>query len=358
MSVWFEVRSARAPYSVESERNVFAVRAAEMRRGVVLADRYFAEQLASAGIHAIGLEASEASKSLDAMSEVVMRMRAAGATRESRLWAVGGGAVQDVAGFVASIYMRGIAWTYVPTTLLGMVDSCIGGKSSINVKDFKNLVGTFHTPDAVLIDPTLTATLSTEQRVAGLNEAAKICYCRGEEAFAEHLSLRPSPANGPDAFEPVIARSLRAKQWFVEIDEFDRAQRRVLNFGHTFGHGLESASGYRLSHGVAVGVGILCAASLSRSLLGAPPGGAAPLLERHVRRLLDAWPEVREIVGEIEPALVFEHMQADKKHSIEHYRFITLDAEGRPQVTELAKTDAVRTAVIAAIRAAAKSLAP
>jgi 3-dehydroquinate synthase len=349
MPVWFEVESAGGKYPVLSERGVLSARADAMREGVVITDLHFARELLGHGVAAIVLEANEANKSLDALSGIVVRMREAGATRHSHLWAVGGGAIQDVAGFLASIYMRGIAWTYVPTTLLGMVDSCIGGKSSINVGAYKNLVGTFHTPAAVLIDATLTATLGAEQRVAGLAEAAKICYCRGEETFEEYLSLDPRATIEPDGFEPIIALSLRAKKWFVEADEFDRAERRLLNLGHTFGHALEGASGYRLSHGIAVAVGMLCALALSRELLRSAPSGAAPALERHVRGLLAAVPRLEETLASIDPSSAFDRIRADKKHESAHYLFITLDPAGRPQVTRLPRNDATRSVVDAAL---------
>ena len=175
------------------EENVLSAAAHSVRAGIILADSFFANRLTGQGVNAIALNANEGMKSFASLEEVLVKMREAGATRNTHLWAVGGGAIQDIAGFVSSIYMRGIAWTYVPTTLLGMVDSCIGGKSSINVGTCKNLVGTFHSPNSVLIDVTLISTLTVEQRVAGLIEAAKICYCRGTDTFGEYLALGPGP---------------------------------------------------------------------------------------------------------------------------------------------------------------------
>ncbi len=163
---------------------------------------------------------------------------------------------------MASVYMRGLQWAYIPTTLLAMCDSCIGGKSSINVGPYKNLVGTFHPPAAIMIDPGLVSTLSLEQTVSGLVEACKICYCRGTAAFQEYLDLKPSPSMTEGQIEQAVLLSLSSKKWFIEIDEFDRAQRLLLNFGHTFGHAIEGASHFRISHGIAVGVGMLCAIRL------------------------------------------------------------------------------------------------
>ena len=137
--------------------------------------------------------------------------------------------------------MRGIAWSYMPTTVLAMVDSCVGGKSSINVGPYKNLVGTFHPPKQIDIDPLLATTLASEQIAAGLIEAAKICFCRGPASFAEYLGQEPGVGMGTQALEHVILTSLLAKKHFIEIDEFDKKERLLLNFGHTFGHAIEGA---------------------------------------------------------------------------------------------------------------------
>jgi 3-dehydroquinate synthase len=353
----FDIRSATGSYSVVAERNAFAANGRGMREGVVIADAYFAGQLSTQGIDAISLQADESTKSLDALGGIIVKMRDTGATRDSHLWAVGGGAIQDVAAFVASIYMRGIAWTYIPTTLLGMVDSCIGGKSSINVGSYKNIVGTFHTPSRVVVDSSLTETLSTEQRVAGLAEAAKICYCRGEDAFSRYLSLGARCGLNADGFESIALLSLEAKKWFVEIDEFDRAERLLLNLGHTFGHALEGASGFQVSHGVAVGVGILCSLSLSKELLGSYPGGPASQLENHIRGLLGVVPALRKVLADITVAETFERLKADKKHEIGNYRFVTFAADGRVQVTRLPKTEETRVTVVEALRTTLELLA-
>jgi 3-dehydroquinate synthase len=356
MPVLFDVRSALTNYSVATERNALALNAERMREGVVIADVHFTGQLQANGVSAIALEANEAAKSLDALGSIIVRMREAGATRGTHIWAIGGGAIQDVAAFVASIYMRGIAWTYLPTTLLGMVDSCIGGKSSINVGSYKNIVGTFHTPSRVLIDPTLTESLSPQQRVAGLAEAAKICYCRGAAVFEEYLSLAPRAMATPDQLEPIIGLSLRAKQWFIEIDEFDRAERLLLNLGHTFGHALEGASGYRLSHGIAVSVGVLCALALSETLLGGKPAGAAPLLERHMRNLLDGLPDLPAILRDIEAPTVLAHLKADKKHEANQYRFVLFDGSGAVHLSRLPKSTESDAAIAFAFHTTRESL--
>jgi 3-dehydroquinate synthase len=356
MPILFDIVSQAGGYDVESERGLLARKIPDLRQGVVIADERFAEKLAAAGVSAIGLPSTEASKSLDAIGDVIVRMRALGANRNTHLWSIGGGAIQDVSAFVASVFMRGIAWSYMPTTLLGMVDSCIGGKSSINVGAYKNIVGTFHPPRTVLIDPDLTETLAVEQRVAGLAEAAKITFCRGHDAFARYLAFNPRPELSPAAFEPVIALSLAAKKWFIEIDEFDRGERLLLNFGHTFGHALEGASSYRLSHGVAVAVGVLCAIELSRSGLSAAGQAPAGLLEAHMRALLAAFGELPDILRQIDIAQTLDRIKADKKHEAEYYRFVTLSESGLVVLTRLVKSPETDARISIALRNTLASL--
>jgi len=200
---------------------------------VILIDDYLTSVLPEGEGKVIYVTAVEGSKSLEQAAPIVAKLRELGAHRRTHLLAIGGGIIQDVATFVASIYMRGIPWSYLPTTLLGMVDSCVGGKSSINVYGYKNLVGNFYPPTEVIIDLDFLRTLNAEQIVGGLCEAAKICYARSAEEFAAYLADEPAVNMAPAQAERVVIRSLRGKQWFIEIDEFDQKERLLLNFGHT-----------------------------------------------------------------------------------------------------------------------------
>jgi 3-dehydroquinate synthase len=246
--------------------------------------------------------------------------------------------------------MRGLPWVYAPTTLLGMADSCIGGKSSINVGEYKNIVGTFNPPRSVLIDPDFAATLSAGQIAAGLIEAAKICYCRGPGAWQAYLECRPSLDMDRGGFARVIATSLLAKKWFIEIDEFDRKERLLLNFGHTFGHALEGASGFRVSHGVAVGVGMLCALALGRrmgSVYDGAPRVAA--LRGHIEELLRAVKELPSSLSDVSSADLFDRFAADKKHTSEKYRVIAVTNDGSAELFSLPKTDETRGQIVASM---------
>lgn len=325
----FDVTSATGSYPVRIGAGLLAeaMRAPGDRLFVV--DAFLADRFHAAGLDALTIDADEGAKSLDRMAEIVVALRERGVTRATELVAVGGGVVQDIVAFAASIYMRGLAWTFVPTTLLAMTDSCIGGKSSINVGPYKNIVGTFHPPSAVLVDPALTATLSPEQRAAGLCEAAKIALCRGSESFARYLAFEPSVDADEQTLTAVCDHALRAKKWFVETDEFDRGERLLLNFGHTFGHAIEAASGFAIGHGIAVGLGMIAALRLGeamgRSYTAAPH---IARFEAHIGTLIAAAPDVAEVLARLDPAALMTAFAADKKHARDRFAVITVAADG------------------------------
>jgi 3-dehydroquinate synthase len=248
--------------------------------------------------------------------------------------------------------MRGLSWIYVPTTLLGMADSCIGGKSSINVGPYKNLVGTFCPPQLVLIDPALAETLSVEQRVAGLCEAAKICFCRGEAPFKAYTDLSPKVDSPIATLTDVIALSLASKKWFIEVDEFDRGERLLLNFGHTFGHAVETASDFRISHGVAVGLGMIAARAFGFGLGRRHDAAATPeALFAHIDALLRQVPGLDRAVRTLEPDSLMSAFAADKKHSRDQFAVIVVDELGGVERLRLPRDAATTARVLSAFEA-------
>jgi 3-dehydroquinate synthase len=286
-----------------------------------------------AGPRTIPLAAVESAKTLHAVADLVEALRDRGANRSSQLVAVGGGIVQDVATMAASVYMRGIRWTYCPTTLLGMVDSCIGGKSSINVGRYKNIAGNFHPPSRVVIDTDFCATLPLAQRVAGLCEAVKICFADTGTAFGDYLALAARadlPAG--DLLPEVIALSISTKKRFIEEDEFDNGVRLHLNFGHTFGHALEAAGDFSISHGIAVGLGMLAALAFSEEQT--PNVSAVPrvrALAAHVRDLISRVSDVGANLRAIDPEEALRRFKSDKKHKKDHFAVISLTVDGHLQ---------------------------
>ena len=199
------------------------------------------------------VEQGEASKSLETFGLLLGAMLEHGFSRKDCVVAVGGGVVGDLAGFVASAYMRGVDFYNIPTTLLAQIDSSIGGKTAVNFGGVKNIVGSFYQPKRVLIDPDLLKTLPPRQISNGLAEAIKMSLTSDKELF-ELLETCDVGEN----LEEIIIRSLRIKQSVVEQDERESGIRRILNFGHTIGHGIESSRGMRdLYHGECVALGML-----------------------------------------------------------------------------------------------------
>jgi 3-dehydroquinate synthase len=207
-------------------------------------------------------------KKLGPLEKLAEKLTRLGADRDAVIVAFGGGVVGDVAGLLASLYMRGVDVVQIPTTVQAQLDAAIGGKTGVNLRAGKNLLGTFHHPRVVLIDPAVLSTLPEREFRAGLYEALK-CGVIGRPALFECLEKVQVKALRRDAktLEWVIAESVKLKAEVVSADEREGGLRRVLNFGHTVGHALEAASGYRrLLHGEAVAWGMIAAAHIAASL--------------------------------------------------------------------------------------------
>ncbi len=230
------------------------------------------EALAAAGFQATFLTVApgERAKSWAVVKRLARELLSQGAHRGTALIALGGGVVGDVTGFLASLYMRGVPLVQAPTTLLAMVDAGIGGKTAINLPEGKNLLGTFHQPRLVVIDPEFLATLPQKERLNGLAEVLKAGFIRDRELLIglgrEGLGI----FRHPEELLEVIHRAASIKAAIVAADSREADLRRLLNFGHTLGHGLETGSNYRLPHGRAVALGMLMALKLSEQLAGLP----------------------------------------------------------------------------------------
>ena len=213
----------------------------------------------------ITLPVGEASKSLNEFSRVISQMVEFGCDRKTTIIALGGGVVGDVSGFVASSFMRGIDYYQIPTTLLAMVDSAIGGKTGINIAEGKNLVGAIYQPKGVLIDPVILESLSKKEVMAGLGEIIKYGAI-WDKAFLIDISTWLEDIDS-FPFEDAIRKSCKIKAEVVSKDEREGDLRRILNFGHTIGHALESHLGYgKIRHGEAVALGMKCAGFISQKL--------------------------------------------------------------------------------------------
>lgn len=216
-------------------------------------------------VHTITIAPGERSKTLATIESLARKLLRAGIERGDVIVALGGGVVGDIAGFLAATYMRGIDCIQVPTTLLAQVDSGIGGKTGVNLKEGKNLLGAFHQPVAVLIDPAVLRTLPARQFNNGMAEVVKTAAIGNAKLF-RFLEDNAARIRGlePRALEHIIVECCRLKARVVEKDECDLGARARLNFGHTIGHALEATGGYRrLLHGEAVSVGMVAAAKIA-----------------------------------------------------------------------------------------------
>ena len=245
-----------------------------------------AKKQLGANVDVFTIPSGEQHKTRDTWSRLTDEMLTKGFGRDSIVVAVGGGVVGDIAGFVAATYMRGLPVVQVPTTLLAMVDASVGGKTGVDTPAGKNLVGAFHQPSAVVIDPLVLRTLAPEHLRAGFAEIVKhgvvadASYFERASAFVEHWPL--SGQQGLPELTDIIARSVEIKAAIVARDERESGLRKVLNFGHTIGHAIEAATEFETLHGQAVAIGLVAEARLAEKL-GVAKSGTARVIERVCR---------------------------------------------------------------------------
>ena len=334
-SLCLTIGSSSHEYQVQLGSGIFA-KYMEKFDGFVIADLRFESIAKQVGLTKIVyVEALEDNKVLSTVEAVMIALKNLGMTRDDLLVAVGGGVIQDIATIVASLYMRGVAWSYFPTTLLGMTDSCIGGKSSINAGVVKNLVGNIYPPNEILIDVDFLATLSQIDIHAGLAEAAKIAFCSGPDAFGTFLEIVTK--NTTTEYVEMLFFVLSRKKWFIEIDEFDRAERKLLNFGHTFGHALESATNHGIPHGIAVALGIRAALAFVAS--EREIGGIESQLDRYMRDLAICGLDYGSLLRTIDWGKFSSAFDGDKKHSSGAYKLITPLQNGGVEIVSFQKND-------------------
>lgn len=204
----------------------------------------------------IEIDATEKQKSYLELAPIIDALVRGGFRRGNRLVSIGGGITQDVTAFIASMLYRGVDWVFVPTTLLAQGDSCIGSKTSINFGTFKNQLGGFYPPRMILIDPQFLTTLPRQELLSGLGEMAHYFPIDSEQAWGRYARNLPAALDDGSTIPELIRESLEIKRGYVERDEFDRNERQVFNYGHSFGHALESVTSYGVPHGIAVSYGI------------------------------------------------------------------------------------------------------
>ena len=245
----------------------------------------------------IGIDADERQKSYQGLIPIIEKLIGSEFRKSHRLIGVGGGITQDVTAFTASIMYRGVEWLFFPTTLLAQGDSCIGSKTSINFGAYKNQVGGFFPPNRILIDLNFIDSLPEAEMQSGLGEMCHYFVVAGEEDFKKYKQEYPFALQRKDVLSGLIARSLEIKKSYIEIDEFDRKERQVFNYGHSFGHAIESLTDYAIPHGIAVSFGMDMANFVSVKL---------NYLAEETRR------EIRELLEQIWDGYVIHNLSVEK----------------------------------------------
>ncbi|MCC7293881.1 MAG: 3-dehydroquinate synthase [Phycisphaerales bacterium] len=341
--------AARAGSYVEPLRPSKVLLVSETTVAPLLADKVLAS-LRSAGLDAEGefFSSGEASKSPQVVEVIHGRLAAMALGRDGVIVALGGGVVSDVAGFAAATWMRGVRFVICPTTMEAMLDASIGGKTGINLPAGKNLVGAFHHPSLVLIDPTTLNTLPPRDVRAGLAESIKHALVFDEAFVGWHeANVECVLKLEPGAVTELIHRNVRIKADVVAADPYERTGRRaLLNFGHTIGHALEAECGYALRHGECVAMGMAAALSLSVRCAGLAADQA-----RRGRQLIEAfglpvrWSACVAASQHIDPHALLERTRTDKKNAAGRRRFVLVEAIGRAKVVDDVDDESLQEAI-------------
>lgn len=287
--------------------------------------------------------ASEKNKNLKTVEKIYSFLQKGNYGRDNAIIAVGGGITGDVAAYAASTYMRGIKYVHVPTTLLSAVDSSVGGKTGVNFNRIKNFIGTFYQPEFVLIDTSFFSTLPQDEIVCGLGESVKTSFLAGEK-YSTNFSdnLHNILKDDLSDIDNLVFDSVRFKAGVVSEDEKEKGLRKILNFGHTFAHALETESGFSIKHGQAVIFGIVCALCLSLRM---------KLINRNDFEegiFLTGLIKDKISIPDVEAAALYSIMQADKKNRNGKIKFILIKSRGNVFVD----VEASRSDVLASINMA------
>jgi len=292
-------------------------------------------------IDMIAFPAGEAAKDIGTILKICDQMLGLGADRTAALIALGGGVVGDISGFVASIYMRGIPYLQIPTTLLAQVDSSVGGKTGIDLSRGKNILGTFYQPKGVFIDLAFLKTLPLPELRNGLAEVIKYGVIEDPDLFGI-LESKAEEINSLDLdlLQEIVIKSCRIKKGIVEIDEHERSVRRILNFGHTIGHAIEAESGYAITHGDAVAMGMVTAAVISERLHHLPAGDRERIIA-----LIRAIGLPNTIPPHLTPAGIYARLYGDKKKAGDTLHFVLLKKIGTAFVTSAVPEELIKETI-------------
>lgn len=329
MSRVMTIHASRGPYEVQFTDDYQDFLARHVAGGNVAfvdatVQRLYGDRLAHllAEDRTIVVQPSEKQKSFDQLSPFILDLVERGFRRDHRLIAIGGGITQDVTGFIASVLYRGVEWIFYPTTLLAQCDSCIGSKTSINFGRYKNQLGTFHPPSEIVIDTSFLRTLPEVELRSGLGEMMHYYLLSGRTDYLTIAELCDTCLSSDEFPLSLLKRSLEIKRSLIEIDEFDVGERRVFNYGHSFGHAIETLTDFRVPHGIAVcyGMDIANFISMKKGLI------PRTLREEIRATLAKIWRGVD--LGEIDVDEYASALRKDKKNVGQEVRVVLTEGLG------------------------------
>lgn len=295
------------------------------------------QSLGAAGIQSelIIFSHGEANKTMATVASLASELAQQGFDRSDALIALGGGVTGDITGFLAAIYMRGIPFVQVPTTLLSQVDSSVGGKTGVDLPEGKNLVGVFYQPKIVYIDTDVLHTLPLDELRGGLAEVIKYGVIHDADFFSFLAQEREAVfALQQDTLTRLIARCCEIKAWVVEQDEREGGLRRILNFGHTIGHAVEAASDFQLIHGKAVAIGMCAVADLA-----VRTGFLKERDAQAIKKLIEQYELPVDIPSELDRELIKRYLLNDKKTIAGRVFYVLPEKIGKVMVTDQVRQD-------------------
>jgi 3-dehydroquinate synthase len=286
---------------------------------IIIADKYVADlygrqlldSLAAAGLSAevLTFPRGEASKNLVTINDLARSLARLGVDRKACLIALGGGVTGDITGFLAAVYMRGIKFVQIPTTLLAQVDSSVGGKTGVDIPEGKNLIGSFYQPQCVYIDPDLLTSLPKAELLNGLAEVIKYGIIYDADFFDFLRVKRQAVLNlDPAVLAELISKCCLIKAEVVSLDEKEADLRRILNFGHTIGHAVEATSDFKLAHGMAVAIGMVAAADIAAEKQMLTKDEAV-----QIYNLINNYGLPSAVPADLDRSLIKQYLKTDKK---------------------------------------------
>ena len=316
-------------YEVNFISNIDIALKKESKENIFIIDKFINSKI-KLNRKKIIISPSEIEKNFSKLQNVIQKLLNLGITRDTKIICVGGGVVQDISSFLSSIIFRGIDWYFYPTTIISQCDSCIGGKTSINFKGYKNLIGNFYPPKKIKIDTKILKFLKKKEIISGLGEMAHY-YFLSKKKYQFFFDNIHNVLKNKIVSREVVYQTLVIKKKFIELDEFDTGKRLILNFGHTFGHAIEKTTNFKVPHGVAVAHGIQIALFFSKKL-GLLNESKYISMNKNIKKITSLIS-----LKKINLNNLIKNINKDKKHNKKNFRFILTRGVGQMMVYELSK---------------------